>query len=362
MSDSSGTLARRSRRIRVPPKRFRHEELEADAQMIDNSPPTPPHHLSSHTARFMSDEGFLDFMDNSDEEPPPSAPEPPQPQGSVRSGPFSLTPARKSKFSPAVEKVWTLCGSSGLRIVPIMRPSSHESWSTEFTVQKRAPKSRSLREILLSGPKQEFAVGWINGAMDGLPCTVKRLRVSPGSSDSTSEAMEVMEDGPGMPLAPSTLDRDWELRPGVCNPNKLMNREPEVTFVIRDLVSANLVHLGDKVQFRWVHGAVLAEGWLTRVGILCNRCGGVVSCTEFAKCAGRRVQNPSAHIYVVSLGESETWMSLHDLEITLYSMSSVADLSMKPVRQPMVRGRADGVNEHTTGGGAYDITLDMLFN
>ncbi|GMH37316.1 hypothetical protein BSKO_05189 [Bryopsis sp. KO-2023] len=359
-SRKSGTKsARRSQRLRVPPKRFRLDDPEDSRGDVAQDSYPEPRFISFNrqgSDRYDDDEAMLNFTDNSDEEPPLSAPE------ANRSGVFSPSPVRRSKFDPVVEKVLTLCKVNGLKVVRILKPSGggNEGWDM---VPKRVPKTRSLREILARGPRTEYIIGLANRTTAELPSPVSSYQVSPGSSDSTSEAMDMIPGRVKILGGSAVIAHDWESRPGVCNPNKVCKHKMEVTFVIRDLVGANLIHLGDKVQFRWTNREVLAEGWLTRVGILCNRCGGVVSCSEFSRCAGRRVRNPSAYIYVVAHGDSDTWMSLHDLEITLYSMSTAVGPKRKMQNLREGSEKFEEISgEPAEEEGAYDITLDMLFN
>ena len=62
------------------------------------------------------------------------------------------------------------------------------------------------------------------------------------------------------------------------------------------LVRLGMATLGEKVVYRGGRDKVMAEGWIANNGILCARCGYVVGCTEFEKCAGMRMRKPGKHI------------------------------------------------------------------
>ena len=65
----------------------------------------------------------------------------------------------------------------------------------------------------------------------------------------------------------------------------------------RYLLRLGLATLGEKVVYRGGRDKVMAEGWIANNGILCARCGYVVGCTEFEKCAGMRMRKPGKHIH-----------------------------------------------------------------
>lgn len=303
----------------------------------------------------------MDFMEDSDEEPPPCRLDPIQ---SLEQGKFSNPIPCKPQLPSSEDKAWTATKSTSPKLVPILKHPGETPWATEATGQDRATKTKSLQQIITTNSKKDHTVRWVDGGTEDEPNDVKRLRVSPGSSDSTSDAMDVCDNQQATPIQTPMTTSDWKTRPGVCDPNKVANTEPDINFIIRNLLTANLIGLGDKLQFHWVTGEVLAEGWLTQDGILCHRCGGIVSCAEFAKCAGQQVQNPSAHICIIPRGQTGTWMSLHDLELTLYNLSSVGDVSEKQEANKLLRIPADAAAQvpPVGEGEPYDITLDMLFN
>ena len=93
---------------------------------------------------------------------------------------------------------------------------------------------------------------------------------------------------------------DWELCPGVCNPGSHRTGAINPPPIISLLMKANLLMLGDKVEYKRESHKVLAVGWVTWSGILCSRCARVVGLSGFRRCAGDPDGRPVDHIYVSS--------------------------------------------------------------
>ncbi|CAD7697725.1 unnamed protein product [Ostreobium quekettii] len=92
----------------------------------------------------------------------------------------------------------------------------------------------------------------------------------------------------------------WKARPGVCSPDIPKTCAPKASQIIAVLMKANLLTLGEKLQYKTKHGQLLAEGWVMWNGILCSRCGGVVGPTGFERCAGSLARRPCDHIFTHS--------------------------------------------------------------
>lgn len=96
------------------------------------------------------------------------------------------------------------------------------------------------------------------------------------------------------------LRNDWESCPGVCKPGSHRTGAANPPPIISLLMKANLLMLGDKVEYKCESNKVLAVGWVTWSGILCSRCATVVGLSGFRRCAGDPDGRPVDHIYVSS--------------------------------------------------------------
>ncbi|CAD7703822.1 unnamed protein product [Ostreobium quekettii] len=86
------------------------------------------------------------------------------------------------------------------------------------------------------------------------------------------------EDGKGPRLEPHT--------PRGASEAGRAKARPAPPGVINLLMKANLLTLGDKVEYRDESGRVLIEGWVSWTGILCSRCAQIDDPAAFRQCAG----------------------------------------------------------------------------
>eukprot|EP00803_Ostreobium_quekettii_P010061 evm.model.scf_4903.1 EVM.evm.TU.scf_4903.1 scf_4903:590-2321(-) len=85
--------------------------------------------------------------------------------------------------------------------------------------------------------------------------------------------------------------------------------------VINALMTASLLNLGDKLEYRDAQGTVVVEGWVTWNGILCIKCAQVDSLNAFKGCAGSPEGKPMESIFLTSgysLGDLVTRLSPED--------------------------------------------------
>ncbi|GMH36947.1 hypothetical protein BSKO_04820 [Bryopsis sp. KO-2023] len=227
-------------------------------------------------------------------------------------------------------------------------------------------KVRSLKEIMRSNqaPKSESSAGTTVGS--GL-ITRQKSTLSPVGHTVQAMTMQkanradwkIASSTNGRASVPSATKETSkqagrasrsESHQGPCCPSNTVKAGLKTQCpIIVGMVKEGLVRMGDRVEYRSPPEQTLAEGWLTGNGIVCGRCGRVVTCSDFGRCAGKEGGGVGKEIYLPS-GEN--------LDDVLVRFLGQGCLTAEPI--PSIIIKPTPVFAKQGADPDYDRTIDML--